>query len=70
MSLFLINLRFFENITVNNLNSNIFYSTRSQIDILTNSTIARMSDVYSNNLYNSSIIVCDDDDIYTNNLIF
>jgi hypothetical protein len=27
-----------------------------------------MSDVYSNNLYNSSIIVCDSD-IYSNNLI-
>ena len=40
-----------DNITVNSLNSNLFYSTRGQIDILTNSTIARMSDVYSDNIY-------------------
>ena len=50
-----------DNITVNSLNSNIFYSSNGRIDILTNSTIARMSDVYSNNLYNSN-------DIYSNNL--
>ena len=49
-----------DNITVNNLNSNLFYSTHGQIDILTNSTIARMSDVYSDNLYNG--------DIYSNNI--
>ena len=50
-----------DNITVNSLNSNLFYSTRGQIDILTNSTIARMSDVYSDNIYNNN-------DIYSNNL--
>ena len=50
-----------DNITVNSLNSNLFYSTRGQIDILTNSTIARMIDVYSDNIYNNN-------DIYSNNL--
>jgi hypothetical protein len=50
-----------DNKTVNSLNSNLFYSTHGQIDTLTNSTIARMSDVYSNNFNNSN-------DIYSNNL--
>ena len=49
-----------DNITVNSLNSNLFYSTRGQIDILTNST-ARMSDVYSDNLYNNN-------DVYSKNI--
>ena len=56
------------NITSNNINSNLFYSKVSTIDTLTNTIIARMADVYSDNLYNSSIIVCDND-IYTNNLM-
>ena len=44
-----------------NLNSNLIYSIRGQIDVLTNS-VARMSDVYiSSNLYNSN-------DLYSNNL--
>ena len=56
------------NIKSNTIDSYLFHSNIATVDTLTNTIIARMADVYSNNLYNSSIIVCDND-IYTNNLI-
>ena len=56
------------NITSNKIDSYLFHSSIATIDTLTNTIIARMADVYSDNLYNSSIIVCDND-IYTNNLM-
>jgi hypothetical protein len=55
------------NIKSNNIETNLFYSPVATIDILNSTNIARMTDVHSDNLYNTNTLVCDID-IYSNNL--
>ena len=55
------------NIKSNNVETNLFYSPVATIDTLNNTNIARMTEVYSDNIYNTNTIVCDND-IYSNNL--
>ena len=55
------------NIKSNNVETNLFYSPVATIDILNNTNIARMTEVYSDNIYNTNTIICDND-IYSNNI--